>query len=38
MTVVAAITVDAVKELGLAKGSDVTVVIEASDVMLATGF
>jgi molybdopterin-binding protein len=37
MTVVAAITVDAVKELGLAVGSDVTVVIKASDVILATG-
>lgn len=37
MTVVAAITVDAVRELGLAQGSDVTVVIKASDVMLATG-
>lgn len=37
MNVVAAITVDAVKELGLAEGSDVTVVIKASDVILATG-
>jgi molybdate transport system regulatory protein len=37
MHVVAAITVDAVKELGLAEGSDVTVVVKASDVILATG-
>jgi molybdopterin-binding protein len=37
MTVVAAITVDAVTELGLAEGTDVTVVIKASDVILATG-
>jgi molybdopterin-binding protein len=37
MNVVAAITVDAVKELGLAEGSDVIVVIKASDVILATG-
>jgi molybdopterin-binding protein len=35
MTVVAAITTDALKELGLAEGSDVTAVIKASDVMLA---
>jgi molybdopterin-binding protein len=37
MTVVAAVTVEAVDELGLSEGSDVTVVIKASDVMLATG-
>jgi molybdopterin-binding protein len=37
MTVVAAITVDAVRELGLVEGTEVTVVIKASDVMLATG-
>ena len=37
MTLVAAVTVDAVRELGLAEGSEVTVVIKASDVMLATG-
>ncbi len=34
--VVASITVEAVDELGLAEGSDVTVVIKASDVMLAS--
>lgn len=34
--VVASITVEAVEELGLDEGSDVTVVIKASDVMLAT--
>jgi molybdate transport system regulatory protein len=37
MTVVAAITVEAVQELGLAAGTDVMVVIKASDVILATG-
>jgi molybdopterin-binding protein len=37
MTVVAAVTVEAVEELGLAEGSEVTVVVKASDVMLATG-
>ena len=37
MTVVAAVTVEAVDELGLSEGSAVTVVIKASDVMLATG-
>lgn len=34
--VVASITIEAVQELGLQEGSDVTVVIKASDVMLAT--
>jgi molybdopterin-binding protein len=33
---VASITVEAVDELGLSEGSDVTAVIKASDVMLAT--
>lgn len=33
---VASITIEAVEELGLDNGSDVTVVIKASDVMLAT--
>ena len=31
---VASITVEAVRELGLSAGSDVTVVVKASDVML----
>jgi molybdopterin-binding protein len=35
--VVSSITVEAVKELGLAEGSAVTVIVKASDVMLATG-
>jgi molybdopterin-binding protein len=35
--VVASITVEAVDELGISEGSDVTAVIKASDVMLATG-
>jgi molybdopterin-binding protein len=34
---VASITVEAVEELRLADGSEVTAVIKASDVMLATG-
>ena len=34
---VASITVEAVEELGLSEGSEVTAVIKASDVMLATG-
>lgn len=34
---VASITVEAVDELGLAEGTEVTVVIKASDVMIATG-
>jgi molybdopterin-binding protein len=32
---VASITVEAVQELGLAPGSEVTVIVKASDVMLA---
>jgi molybdopterin-binding protein len=35
--VVASITVEAVDELGISEGSEVTAVIKASDVMLATG-
>jgi molybdopterin-binding protein len=35
--VVASITVEAVDELGISEGSDVTALIKASDVMLATG-
>jgi molybdopterin-binding protein len=34
---VASITVNAVRDLGLAEGSNVTVVIKASDVIVATG-
>jgi molybdopterin-binding protein len=34
---VASITVEAVRQLGLAQGADVTVVIKASDVMVAVG-
>jgi molybdopterin-binding protein len=33
---VATITVEAVRELGLEEGSEVTAVVKASDVMLAT--
>ena len=35
MRVVASITVEAVRELGLQEGSDVTAVVKASDVILA---
>jgi molybdopterin-binding protein len=35
MTMTAAITVDAVEELGITEGSDVVVIVKASDVMLA---
>ena len=34
---VASITVEAIRELGLAQGSNVTAVIKASDVLVATG-
>ncbi len=35
--VVSSITVEAVADLGISEGSEVTIVIKASDVMLATG-
>ena len=35
--VVASITVEAARELGLKEGSEVTAIIKASDVILATG-
>ena len=34
---VASITVEAVRQLGLSEGSDVTAIIKASDVIVATG-
>jgi molybdopterin-binding protein len=34
---VASITVEAVRELGLEEGTEVTAIIKASDVILATG-
>jgi molybdopterin-binding protein len=34
---VSSITVEAVEELGLSEGSEVTAIVKASDVMLATG-
>jgi molybdopterin-binding protein len=36
MRLVASITVEAVRDLGLREGSEVTVLVKASDVMLAT--
>ena len=35
--IVSSITVEAADELGLAEGSQVTVIVKASDVILATG-
>ncbi|MEA2286991.1 MAG: hypothetical protein QOJ21_3034, partial [Solirubrobacteraceae bacterium] len=35
--IVASITVEAARELGLSEGGDVTAIIKASDVILATG-
>lgn len=37
VSLVASITVEAVQQLGLAEGTNVTAVIKASDVILATG-
>lgn len=37
LRLVASITVEAVRELGIAEGSQVTAVIKASDVLLALG-
>ena len=34
---VASITVEAARQLGLAEGSEVTAIVKASDVILATG-
>jgi molybdopterin-binding protein len=36
LRLVASITVEAVNELGLAEGSEVTAIVKASDVILAT--
>jgi molybdopterin-binding protein len=36
LRLVASITVEAVRELGLEEGSEVTAIIKASDVMIAT--
>ncbi len=37
LRLVASVTVEAVAELGLAEGSEVTALVKASDVLLATG-